>query len=536
MPVKKTFFKKKDSPHGLAKRILLYRYLQGEFARGLRTHWRPENQSKYNTQEYAMTYFDPFAGAGLYEDPNNAEEIQYVEDGQCICPFKDEKYGSPLVALYALYQHITEQKVYGTKKVLLVFAEKDGSNFQHLIKHVKNFISERGRYRICIETKTNVFIQFSLNKITIDIKFFHCSFKDFDDNLLTSNQPMVSFFDPFGYSHTPMEKVKKYAGIRRTIILNLMVNSMNRFVNTKRNQKSFEDLFGSSQWHEYLPDDFDDLSVPHKMRTYSSLYQKLFKYTHTHTHSRKVNQKKRCLPLSVDFIEFSIRKGSKQGVERGFIYYLLFAAEDLTSLANVKYACHAVAQNFKLQSKGKTSTDELFFCDYYFDSAIPWSPKSSAEEEAMLIYDHFKGTTQKFGKVKEWIILKSPYQVQSRSFKYLEDEGYLDVVSFVYDREEGVAVYKRKRSGVFPSDVGIKHDTPDWDKRLINPIRYCNGWELKFHEVKQERRNCIKNMKIMSLERKNSRKRKLVTETPAKDSYNVTGGNETGKVKKKLYF
>ena len=154
----------------------------------------------------------------------------------------------------------------------------------------------------------------------------------------------------------------------------------------------------------------------------------------------------------------------------------------------------------------------------------------------MLIYDHFKGTTQKFGKVKEWIILKSPYQVQSRSLKYLEDEGYLDVVSFVYDREEGVAVYKRKRSGVFPSDVGIKHDTPDWDKRSINPIRYCNGWVLKFHEVKQERRNSIKNMKIMSLERKNSRKRKLVTETAAKDSYNVTGGNETGKVKKKLYF
>ena len=122
-----------------------------------------------------MTYFDPFAGAGLYEDPNNAEEIQYVEDGQCICPFKDEKYGSPLVALYALYQHITEQKVYGTKKVLLVFAEKDRSNFQHLITHVKNFISEIGKLMYsynCIETKTNVFIQFSLNKITIDIKFF----------------------------------------------------------------------------------------------------------------------------------------------------------------------------------------------------------------------------------------------------------------------------------------------------------------------------------------------------------------------------
>ena len=119
--------------------------------------------------------------------------------------------------------------------------------------------------------------------------------------------------------------------------------------------------------------------------------------------------------------------------------------------------------------------------------------------------------------------MKSPYQVHKSSFKYLEDEGYLDVVSLDYDREEGVAEYKRPRSGVFPSNVGIKHNTADWDKRSNDPIRYCNGWELKFHEVKQER--------------KKKRKRKQQTiETPAKDSNYATGGNETGKIKRKLDF
>ena len=516
MAAKETFFERNDSHHGLAKRIILHRYLQGEFARGFRREWRTTNQEEYNTREYDMTYFDAFAGAGRYQKSDKVEEIQYVEDEKRTCPFEEESYGSPLVALHALYQHITEQKGYGTKKVLLVFVERDGANFQHLKQHVKNFISKLGKYEIRKENTItwNVPLSIQRNNITVVIKFFHCSFKDFDDDLLISNQPMVSFFDPFGYSHTPMEKVKKYAGIRRTVILNLMVSSMHRFVLTKRNQKNFEDLFGSSQWREHLPNDFDGLLVPQKMKSYSSIYQTLFKEADQREHSPR---------LPVDFIEFSIRKGSKQSVDRGFIYYLLFAAIDLRSLANVKCACHVVAQNFKLLSKGETSSNELFFCDYYFDSAIPWRPKSSKEEEAMYIYDHFKGITQTFGRVKEWIILKSPYQVHSRSFKYLEDEGYLDVVSFDYDREEGVAEYKRPRSGVFPSNVGIKHNTPDWDKRLHNPIRYCNGWELKFHEVKQER--------------KNRRKRKqLATETPAKDSNNATGGNETGKVKRKLDF
>ena len=215
MAATETFFERNDSHHGLAKRIILHRYLQGEFARGFRTEWRTANQTKYNMREYDMTYFDAFAGAGRYQKTENIEEIQYVEDGKRTCPFEDESYGSPLVALHTLYQHITEQKVYGSKTVLLVFVEKDGSNFQHLKKHVKSFISKSGKYEIREENTIiwNMQLSIQRNNITAVIKFFNCSFKDFDDDLLISNQPMVSFFDPFEYSHTPMEKVKKYAGI-----------------------------------------------------------------------------------------------------------------------------------------------------------------------------------------------------------------------------------------------------------------------------------------------------------------------------------
>ena len=510
MSARDRFFEGLDSPHGLAKRIILHRYLQGEFARGFRKEWKAAYQTEYNEQEYGatyfvpawfyqysvntersqtptypsedelkkqvydMTYFDAFAGAGFYQN-KNVEDVQYVKNENPTCPFEDERFGSPLVALHAFYQHVTEQRVNGAKKVLLVFVEKNESNFQQLKQNVKRFIdSKRGRNET-FQKDTIIWDVTSCNgeNVRAFIQFFHCSFKNFDETKLRSNKPMVSFIDPFGYSHTPMEKVIKYAGIRRSVILNFMVGSIHRFAKVDVNQSNFEELF-SKQWRDYLPSDFDDMPVPEKMQNYSSIYQTLFKEAYQGNHRSR---------LAVHFIEFSMRRGSKVSVERGFIYYLLFAAVDLRSLANVKYACHCVAQNFRLPSTGGISSEQLYFCDYYFNAGTPWRPTAKTEDEAKSIYSRFKGTTEKFGKVKEWIILESPYYVKSAAFKYLEDYKYLQVVSFNYDREDGVPEYKRPRSGVFPNNVGIKHDDPDWDTRHDKTIRYCNGWELKFHEM-----------------------------------------------------
>ena len=508
-----SFFDSNDSPHGLAKRIMLFRFLQSEFARGFRTQWKVENQIECNEHEYDMTYFDAFAGTGLYQNSGNAEDIQYVQDGICTCPFEDEKYGSPLVALYALYQHLTQQKLNSSKKVLVVFIEKNKTFFLNLKNNVTKFISSKSKtWKLDGNRNMTWDIPSGIYNNMIFIQFYNCSFKDFDDNVLNTNQPMVSFFDPFGFSHTPMDKVRKYVGIRRSLILNFMVSSINRFLNTEKNQDNFEDLFGRSQWQEHLPSDFYAMPVPKKMKTLACLYQKYFKETY---------QEERGSSLPINFLEFSMRKGSELGTQRGIIYYLLFAAIELRTLANMKYDCHVIAQNFKLPSKCETSSGELFFCDYYFDANTFWRPHADKEDEAMFIYNRFKGTTQKFGKIKEWIILESPYLIKSSSFKYLLDNGYLEVVSFNYDRNEGVEEYKPRR-GAFPRHVGVKHDDPDWDKRLKNTIRYCNGWELKFHDIKQEM--------------KPRKRRKLATDTPSKNLYNAAGRNVTETVTKKLNF
>ena len=61
------------------------------------------------------------------------------------------------------------------------------------------------------------------NIIEVWIKFHHCDFNDFNNEAIRYNQPMVTYFDPFGLKDTPMEKVMSYAGKRRSIIFNFMV-------------------------------------------------------------------------------------------------------------------------------------------------------------------------------------------------------------------------------------------------------------------------------------------------------------------------
>ena len=260
------FFDKKDTPHGLANRIILYRYLQAQFARALNTSDRPG--------AFDVTYLDAFSGTGCFE--NNGEESN-MNDLDVMnkknCPF-DEYYGSPLVALEAFFKHVTEQNVFGFKKALFIFIELNQTRFEKLRENVKNYIrfkellfndnqpdvdTLRCKFKFNLE-KSNY-----TNNIEVWIKFHHCDFNDFNNELIRCNQPMITYFDPFGFKDTPMEKVMSYAGERRSIILNFMVRDIHRFVGLDINREKFDLLFGTNQWRMYLPENFRELSVVKKM-------------------------------------------------------------------------------------------------------------------------------------------------------------------------------------------------------------------------------------------------------------------------------
>lgn len=477
------FFDSSDSPHGLAKRIILYRFIQGELGRAVNT------QRQTDKNDYHLTYFDAFSGRGRYGNPatNNQEEVQETGESEreevqqkgekqeekektnSKCPFDDESFGSPLVALQAIFKHVSEKAIYGKKKILLVFVEKDESRFKNLKKNVFEYLDNKQDYSKYKSRDDQINVSISKdvdhqNNVSLDIKLYCCDFRDFNNADIRNNWPMVSFFDPFGFSQIPMEKLLDYVGNRKSIIINLMVESINRFKNTKKNEMNFKELFGCSEnenWKDDIPDNFETLDVPSKMRLYSQIYRKNF-------------QKK----TSVKFLEFSMRRGSEKGVEKSYIYYLLYGALDLRSMAIAKYAMHVAAQNFDLEESASVTSNELFFSDFHFKSGISWRPKTSGKDEAEFIYNRWKGKNVSFGELKEWIILESPYQVHSAALRYLEKDGRLQILSTEYDREsDEVPKYERKNKS-FPQTVGFNASSKDWDKE--GKIRYCNGWSINF--------------------------------------------------------
>ena len=287
--------------------------------------------------------------------------------------------------MQAFFKHVTEQKVFGFKKALFIFIELNHTRFEKLRENVKNYI--RFRELLFNDNQPDVDtlrckIEFNLEKsnytniIEVWIKFHHCDFNDFNNEPIGYNQPMITYFDPFGFKDTPMEKVMSYAGKRRSTILNFMVRDINCFVGLDINREKFNLFFGTNQWRMHLPENFRELSVVKKMESCACVYKSCFQ-----------NQYFESTGDSVRFLKFSLRKGSSQSVEKSFIYYMLFAAVDLTTMANAKYALHTVAQNFKLPENPETTTDDLYFADFYFRPEVPWRPKEAKdlEEEANCI-------------------------------------------------------------------------------------------------------------------------------------------------------
>ena len=482
-----TSFERPDSPHGLAKRIILYRYLQQEFAVALNTSLWSCN--------YELTYFDAFSGCGRYSSLNGEGN----EERESKCPFGDKLIGSPLVALEALYKHFIEQRLTRSyrKTALFVFEEKKKELFERLCTNVVDFLKEknsggkylgsRSRYvkweyekilssgetisSKLISNYANEFIWEIKKKdredtmfLKLEIKVFCSSFKDFNISDIAENKPMVSLFDPFGFSHTAMDKVLQLVGIRRKIILNFMVQPIHRFANTERNIDNLNALFGNENWKKSLPNDLEYLQVPEKMRVYMDVYKDIASQCYE-------NMDKGTAPLK--FLSFSMRKGSQAGCDKGFIYYLLFAATDLTSMKYAKYAMRVAAEEGNINEQGGS---ELYFSDYYYNRELPWRPVTEKVDEAEYIYNHWRGKECTFGELKEWILLSSPYSIHSNPLRWLEKQGYLTVISTKYTLLPDMELWDERIRKPFPQDVGVENDDPDPHENL----KYRNGWKLEF--------------------------------------------------------
>ena len=129
--------------------------------------------------------------------------------------------------------------------------------------------------------------------------------------------------------------------------------------------------------------------------------------------------------------------------------------QDLKSMKNMKDAMMINCQ---------TSEGGLRHTDYYFfnDIQVDLGRKTSDKEEAAKIFAKFKGKIVTLGKVKLWIVYKSPFTFHSRALGYLEKNMKLKVFGAPSNRRMG-----------------------NFEAKILDPspIFSSNNWKLQFSDI-----------------------------------------------------
>ncbi|KAH3825733.1 hypothetical protein DPMN_127614 [Dreissena polymorpha] len=264
-----------DSPHGLVKRVMYKKYLQA---------YIPMTQSDRFTLRTVI--IDGFAGAGRYSNE---------------WPNELEKYGSPLIAMMVVLEHVVKKKeespeqnidpvpVFGWEsslltpmeelksmdkdqretcvntqlaKVKLIFIEQDKENYTTLLCHIELLILKflqrhfpQIKYNV-MEREGVTMFSITTQPFSVSIEVQNCSFGDYQPSrseLLDKSVRSLTFVDPFGYTHTPMDHVKKFApGEGNEIMINFMSRDVNRFA--KKQPEKISQLYGLPKFDEVADD------------------------------------------------------------------------------------------------------------------------------------------------------------------------------------------------------------------------------------------------------------------------------------------
>lgn len=187
-------------PHTGAKHEILRRYLRAWMPILGRSHQR-------------IVYIDGFAGPGVY----SAGEP-----------------GSPIIALETALEH----QALLTGEVTFLFIERDDQRAKALTQRLAAVeVPRRFRYGVRSEACAPVL-------------------SDLLDSLNAAGQslaPTFAFLDPFGYSHTPFDLVRRILkNSRCEVLITFMFEEINRFLSLDSEATHFDELFGTESWRQAL--------------------------------------------------------------------------------------------------------------------------------------------------------------------------------------------------------------------------------------------------------------------------------------------
>jgi three-Cys-motif partner protein len=332
-------------PHTQAKHQILRKYLQA---------WLPI-MSSWNGR---VLYIDGFAGPGVYAGGEP---------------------GSPMIALDAAINH----KARISAEVMFIFIEADRDRAQHL----QGLLAHK---QLPPNFKYHVY-QSRFDGVITEVL-------DYMDEQRRRLAPAFVLVDPFGYSHTPFDVIRRLFSNRRCeLLITFMYQFINRFVSDQSQWNHLDRLYGTTDWRAVL-----DARTPSERRA----------ILHG-AYRRQLEQE-----AGADFVwpfEMEDTGGRTE-------YFLFFCTHSLAGLTKMKHAMWAVdpTGGFRYAYSANPNQLRLF-------GTGPDVVHLRTE-----ITEAFRGKEAAVEQVEEFVLVNTPYldtHYKRQVLAPMERESELEVVA-----------------------------------------------------------------------------------------------------------
>lgn len=144
--------------------------------------------------------------------------------------------GSPVIALDAFLEHAFQKHI--TNDIIYVFIEKEKERYEHLKTLLQPYVN-----KLPDNCKVRVFNSTFDERLTEVL--------DRIDAQNTQLDPAFVMIDPFGWSDTPMETIRRILrNDKAEVYISFMASYINRFKDNPEQKDHFDTLFGCSNWQQ----------------------------------------------------------------------------------------------------------------------------------------------------------------------------------------------------------------------------------------------------------------------------------------------
>ena len=340
-------------PHTQAKHQILLKYWQA---------WLPI-MATWNGR---LLYIDGFAGPGEY--------------------LRGE-LGSPIIALNAAIEHRANINA----EVMFLFIEADQQRAEHLQSLLGNKqLPTNFRYHV---------YNSRFDEVVTEVL-------DYIDEQKRALAPALVFVDPFGYSQTPFDVIKRLlSNPRCEVLITFMYQFINRFVSDEGQWDHLDKLYGTSQWRAVL----DSPSPSQRKSILHGVYK------------RQLEENagvKYVLPFEME------DSGGRTE------YFLFFCTNSLRGLSKMKEAMRVVDPTGNFSYSYAANPDQLRLFDVEPDFGQLRSDINGA----------FGGKTVAVEEIAEFVLVSTPFletHFKRQVLTPMEKDGEIEVVQSTRKKQSG---------------------------------------------------------------------------------------------------